>query len=92
MIESDCVMNRLCKYIESVDFGIRNIVNKDIDDEIYKIYMNDAVEFDESRYRKVAKAYQKHKKALINHFHWEQVVMQIKIYMIQISAAISPIP
>jgi len=28
VIESDCVMNRLCKYIESVDFGIRSIVNK----------------------------------------------------------------
>lgn len=68
VIESDCVMNRLCKYIESVDFGIRNIVNKDVDNEIYKIYMNDAVEFDESRYRKVAKAYQKHKKSINQSF------------------------
>lgn len=68
MIESDCVMNRLCKYIESVDFGIRNIVNKDVDDEVYQFYMNDTVEFDESRYRNVAKVYQKHKKSINQSF------------------------
>ncbi|CAI8775599.1 hypothetical protein CHCC14809_2219 [Bacillus licheniformis] len=68
VIESDCVMNRLCKYIESVDFGIRNIVNKDVDDEVYQFYMNDTVEFDESRYRNVAKVYQKHKKSINQSF------------------------
>lgn len=52
VIESDCVMNRLCKYIESVDFGIRSIVNKDVDYEIYKLYMDDTIDFDESRYKK----------------------------------------
>ncbi|MED2945369.1 hypothetical protein VSK91_19550 [Bacillus swezeyi] len=68
VIESDCVMNRLCKYIESVDFGIRNIVNKDVDDQIYRFYMDNTIDFDESRYKKIMKAYQKHKKSINQSF------------------------
>ena len=39
LIESDCEMNRICRYIESVDFDIKRF-NSDKPYD-YKIYMND---------------------------------------------------
>ncbi len=64
VIESECVMNRICKYIESVDFGIRNIVSKDCDEEIYKLYLSDEAVFDEEKYLKVKGLYGKFKKSI----------------------------
>lgn len=64
VIESDCVMNRICKYIESVDFGIRNIVNKDFDEEIYQLYLSNEAAFDEDKYIKVKELYRKFKKVI----------------------------
>ncbi|WP_080845575.1 RNA dependent RNA polymerase [Cytobacillus gottheilii] len=40
VIDSDCTMNKICRYIESIDFGIRNVVGNEEDPEIHKRLMN----------------------------------------------------
>ncbi len=62
VIDSDCVMNNLCKYIESVDFGIKNIIKEDTNTHYYKylISSNDVV-LDEQKYKKVIRAYNEFK-------------------------------
>lgn len=40
VFETDCVMNNLCKYIESVDFGIRNIISNSSNEYFYKSLMS----------------------------------------------------
>ncbi|MBD1379194.1 hypothetical protein [Metabacillus arenae] len=64
VIDSDCVMNNLCKYIESVDFGIRNII-KNEDEDIHELYMSGELkEFDESKYKKITKSFNEYKKSI----------------------------
>lgn len=55
VVYSDCVMNNLCRYIESIDFNIINKVRKKYDKNIYKLYLADNVDFDESTYKLVKK-------------------------------------
>lgn len=54
LIESDCEMNRICRYIESVDFDIKRF-NSDKPYD-YKIYMNDSIEKNMALYNSVKKA------------------------------------
>lgn len=62
VIESDCVMNELCRYIESVDFGIRNIIKQESNSEIYKLLMNgDLSNFNSNLYKKIVKEYETYK-------------------------------
>jgi hypothetical protein len=63
VIDSDCVMNKLCRYIESVDFGIKNIVSNEHDDEYYKhLISGEELNIENEIYKKVKKAYQKFKR------------------------------
>ena len=55
LIESDCEMNRICKYLESVDFEIKKNIQS-LDNSIYKLYMKDNIEFNQARYNKVKQA------------------------------------
>jgi len=58
VIESNSVMNELCKYIESIDFNINNKIKNETDDLIYKKYMTTSEsEFNSENYHKVKKAY-----------------------------------
>lgn len=67
VIDSDCVMNRLCRHIESVDFGIKNIVKEDHDEEYYKHLINgDELVIDEEKYKKVLKVYKNFKQTSEN--------------------------
>lgn len=59
VINSNCVMNKICRYIESIDFGIRNIVKQDEEVVYYKSLMsNPSLSIDEKKYSKVKKSYQ----------------------------------
>jgi hypothetical protein len=62
IIESDCVMNNLCKYIESVDFGIKNIINDTKNDEFYSLLLKSDAKFDNEKYLQVIDTYGKYKK------------------------------
>ncbi|MEM5009263.1 hypothetical protein WKH57_00950 [Niallia taxi] len=64
VIDSDCVMNNLCKYIESVDFGIRNILKMDEDEEVYKLLQTDDSPFVEDTYKEVVKIHNEYKKTI----------------------------
>lgn len=58
VIDSDCVMNNLCKYIESIDFGIRNIIKSDVKafDTYKHLLRNHEIDIDQDIYNKVKKA------------------------------------
>jgi len=54
VIDNDCVMNRICRHVESVDFNIRNIIKSDTNDELYKMLMSgDLSDFNKSKYNKI---------------------------------------
>ncbi|WEG18520.1 hypothetical protein PQ478_08560 [Alkalihalophilus pseudofirmus] len=65
VIDSDCVMNNLCRYIESIDFNIRSN-NATIDDERLHELLMSSVDVDSGsrQYRQVVKAYSDHKKSV----------------------------
>lgn len=64
VIDSDCVMNNLCRYIESVDFGLRNILKLPEDVHTYKYLSNDSVTIDNGKLQDVIKLYKEHKKSI----------------------------
>lgn len=62
VIESDCVMNNLCKYIESVDFGIRNVMKNESDNTAYaRLFSNSNFILDTEVYEGIKKAYKEFK-------------------------------
>ncbi len=62
VIDSDCVMNKICRYIESVDFGIKNIVKQETNEDYHKLLMrNESFVIDEEKYKKIKKAYKNFK-------------------------------
>ena len=65
VIDSDCVMNKLCKYIESIHFNIKDFLNKiENQDNFYELYMNLNIEKNLDTYQKVFIEYKKFKKYL----------------------------
>jgi len=53
VIISGSPMNNLCKYIESINFDIRNKLKTNNDDDIYKYYLNDKFTFNQDIYNRV---------------------------------------
>lgn len=51
LIESDCVMNNVCRYIESIDLGIKQVQTSD--EFFYLNYMKDGQLFNEKTYNLV---------------------------------------
>lgn len=65
VIDSDCVMNNLCKYIESIDFGIREIIKDTGEWKNYRNLMFDEhIDTDCKLYRTVINNFNKYKKKL----------------------------
>lgn len=65
VIDSDCVMNKLCKYIESIHFNIKDFLNKiENQDNFYELYMNLNIEKNLDTYQKVFIEYKNFKKYL----------------------------
>lgn len=63
VINSDCTMNRICRYIESIDFGIKNIL-KNSKDDYYELYMSGNIKFDNKKYNKIKKVYEEYKESI----------------------------
>lgn len=63
VIESDCVMNNLCRYIESIDFEIKDIINKKTDID-YELLMSDEFKFDEDKYKEILSTFNEYKKVV----------------------------
>ncbi|TCI99565.1 hypothetical protein E0Y62_27375, partial [Cytobacillus praedii] len=67
VIDSDCTMNRICRYIESIDFGIRNVVKSDGNCEIYKRLMNNLdIEIENDKRKKIINVFNEFKKTSEN--------------------------
>lgn len=54
LIESDCEMNRICRYLESIDFDIKH--PKEHHEDIYKLYMCDGIEKNINTYNSVKRS------------------------------------
>ena len=57
VIDSNSVMNSLCKYIQSIDFDIKNKLKIKTDNDLYKLYMDDSIPKNNDLYKKVLKQY-----------------------------------
>jgi hypothetical protein len=65
VIDSDCVMNNLCKYIESINFGIRDIIKDTGEWKNYRNLMFDEhTDTDCKLYKTVINNFNKYKKEL----------------------------
>lgn len=65
VIDSDSVMNNLCKYIESVDFSINQVLKTETDTDIYNLLMSEPKRvIDENKYSKIVEIYNKYKNVL----------------------------
>lgn len=65
VIDSDSCMNNICKYIESVDFNIKNKIKTNVED-IHLILMRNEVVKDEIIYQQILEQYIEFKKEIIN--------------------------
>lgn len=64
VIDSDCVMNNLCKYIESINFNIKEKLKmKDIED-FYTLYKHDGIVENEELYKVLFKEVKKFNKSI----------------------------
>lgn len=59
VIDSDSVMNRLCHYLEGVNFNVRSHLKIKESKSIYKIFMHSDIEWSDDTYNKVVNAYER---------------------------------
>lgn len=64
VIYDDCVMNNICRYIESVDFNIKNNIKTTESKDIHLILMRNENIVDETVYMRVIQEYKKVKKEI----------------------------
>ncbi len=60
VIESDCVMNKICWRIESIDFEIKNLLKNDNNKDLHNLFVSDDVPFDEDVYKKIVTRYKEY--------------------------------
>ncbi|WP_405101462.1 RNA dependent RNA polymerase [Oceanobacillus sp. FSL H7-0719] len=63
-INSDSVMNSLCRYIESVDFEIKEIVKKEEEIDYRMLMSGSFEEIDEQKYKEIINTYNKYRSVL----------------------------
>ncbi|KOS61580.1 hypothetical protein FJQ98_16620 [Lysinibacillus agricola] len=73
VIESDCVMNKICKRIESVDFEIKKLLKLDEWFDDYESFMNKDIKFNQDTYKKVKKKYSEFNSMIRNEMNNTQV-------------------
>ena len=82
VIDSDCVMNNLCHYIESVDFGIRNVTKKDIDENSYKLLLcpDIMITTESQKYIEIKSIFKQHKNTMkqLNSLKAKQITKESK--------------
>lgn len=64
VIDSNSVMNILCRHIESIDFNIKNKLKIDSSIDLYKLYMRDDIIKNQDTYQKVLNEYKTFMKEL----------------------------
>lgn len=64
VIDSDSVMNLLCKHIENVDFDIKSKLKTSKIGDLYKLYMKNDIPKNQETYQKVLNEYKKFMKEL----------------------------
>lgn len=64
VIESNCVMNKICRRIESIDFEIKNLLKSNQDDKLHKLFLSDREEFNTDTYKKVIQKYKDYNKKI----------------------------
>ena len=64
VINSDCVMNNLCKYIESIDFKIKQRIKIHDTENMYESFTNKKIKKNESTFDLVLQTYNKNKKKI----------------------------
>ena len=57
VINSNSVMNLLCKYIESIDFNIKEKLKIKNNNDLYKLYIDDSIPKNNNIYKKILKQY-----------------------------------
>lgn len=57
VIDSNSVMNSLCKYIESINFDIKNKLKINDIENCYRLYMNDSIQKNNKNYEAVLKEF-----------------------------------
>jgi len=63
VIDSDCVMNNICRYVESVNFKIKHILKEESDDSIYMNYLWDVDRsFDDTKIATLTQIYNRYRK------------------------------
>lgn len=58
VIDSDSVMNNLCKHIDSINFDLRKRIKVSCDNTIYRLYMNEHSQWLQREYNTVIKKYE----------------------------------
>jgi hypothetical protein len=66
VINSDSVMNLLCRHIESIDFNIKQKIKVNTNPDIYKLYLRNGITHDGDTFSVVLSEYKKFNKALNN--------------------------
>ena len=64
VINSNSVMNNLCKYIESINFDIKNRLKTNDVDNYHELYMNNSIQKNEEIYKEVLKEFKSFMKEL----------------------------
>jgi len=64
VIDSDSVMNNICKYIESIDFGIKNKIKKQNNKDIYLILMRNKDIINTEVFNNILNAYNNFRKSI----------------------------
>ena len=68
VIDSDSVMNLLCKHIENVDFDIKSKLKTSKIGDLYKLYMKNDIPKNQETYQKVLNEYKKFMKELKEYY------------------------
>lgn len=64
VLESDCVMNKICWRIESIDFEIKSLLKDDNDLDLHKLFLNEHVVFDDSTYKAIVNKYKEYNRSV----------------------------
>ncbi|MEQ6355237.1 hypothetical protein ABNX05_11465 [Lysinibacillus sp. M3] len=72
VIESDCVMNKICKRIESVEFDIKKLLKVNEELTVHESFINKDIEFNQDTYKKVKKTYSKFNSMIRNEMNNSQ--------------------
>ena len=64
VIDSSCEMNRICHYMESINFNIKKKLKKTENSQLFKVFLKENVEKDEENYGKILKIVENLKKEL----------------------------